>query len=66
MRDSSASLWDDFGGDLEAFPDSHERQLAAALAAKGVKFTDVPIAWWRAHPGIDEDNQKLAKLLREK
>ena len=59
-------MWDDFGGDLEAFPDGHERQLAAALAAKGVKFTDVSIAWWRAHPGIDEDNQKLTKLLREK
>jgi hypothetical protein len=59
-------VWDNFGGDLEAFPDSHARQLAAALAAKGVKFTDVSIAWWRAHPGIDEDNQKLAKLLREK
>jgi hypothetical protein len=66
MRDSSASLWDDFGGDLEAFPDSHARRLAAVLAAKGVKFTDVSIAWRRAHPGIDDDNQKLAKLLREK
>jgi hypothetical protein len=58
-------VWDDFGGDLEAFADSHARQLSAALAAKGVKLTDVSIAWWRAHPGIDEDNQKLAKLLRE-
>jgi len=26
----------------------------------------VSIAWWRAHPGIDQDNQKLAKLLRER
>lgn len=59
-------VWDDFGGDLEAFPDSHARQTAAALTAKGIKLTDVSIAWWRAHPGIDQDNQKLAKRLREK
>ena len=59
-------VWDNFGGDLEAFPDSHARQIAAALTAKGVNFTDVSIAWWRAHPGIDQDNQKLAKLLRER
>jgi hypothetical protein len=51
---------------FEAFPESQARQLSAALAAKGMTFTDVSIAWWRAHPGIDEDNQKLAKLLREK
>jgi hypothetical protein len=49
-----------------AKPEPHARQLSAALAAKGVSFTDVSIAWWRAHPGIDDDNQKLAKLPREK
>jgi ABC-type Fe3+ transport system substrate-binding protein len=59
-------VWDDFGGDLEAFPDSHAHQTAAALTAQGIKFTDVSIAWWRAHPGIDHDNQELAKLVREK
>lgn len=59
-------VWDDFGGDLEAFPDSHAHQMAAALVAKGVKFTDVSLAWWRAHPGIDQDNQKLAKIVRER
>jgi len=42
------------------------RRLAAVPVAKGVTFTDVSIAWWRAHPSLDEDNQKLAKLLREK
>lgn len=59
-------VWDDFGGDLEAFPDSHARKIVAALTAKGVTFTDVSIAWWRAHPGIDADNQQLAKIIREK
>lgn len=59
-------VWDHFGGDLYAFPDSHAREKAQALIDKGVKFVDVSIAWWQAHPGIDQDNQQLAKLVRER
>ncbi len=59
-------VWDDFGADLYDFPDSHARESEAALIAKGVKFVDVSIAWWRAHPGIDASIQELAKIVREK
>jgi ABC-type Fe3+ transport system substrate-binding protein len=59
-------VWDDFGGDLYDFPDSHAREKEKALVDKGVKFVDVSIAWWRAHPGIDVANQALAKIVREK
>ena len=44
-------------------------QIAAvvtAALASAAALADVSIACWRAHPGIDQDNQKPAKLLREK
>ncbi len=59
-------VWDHFGGDLYDFPDSHAREKAQALIDRGVKFVDVSIAWFREHPGIDQDNQQLAKLVRER
>jgi ABC-type Fe3+ transport system substrate-binding protein len=59
-------VFDLFGDDLYDFPDSHVRQEADALAAKGVKFIDVTIDWWRSHPGLDAANVALAKLVREK
>jgi hypothetical protein len=37
-----------------------------ALAAKGVSFVDVTTVWWRKHPGLDEANAALAKLVRER
>lgn len=57
--------WDLGGSDLYAFPDLRGRRDAEALTATGVKFIDVSIAWWRAHPGLDAENIELAKLVRQ-
>ncbi len=59
-------VFDLFGDDLYDFPDSHVRQEADALAARGMTFIDVTIDWWRSHPGLDAANTALAKLVREK
>jgi iron(III) transport system substrate-binding protein len=59
-------IYDIIGNDLSDFPDSHVRTEISRLAAKGVQFIDVTIDWWRAHPGLDEANNALAKLVREK
>ncbi len=59
-------VFDLFGDDLYDFPDSHVHAQADALAAKGIKFIDVTIDWWRSHPGLDAANNALAKLVREK
>ncbi len=59
-------IYDIIGNDLYDFPDSHVRREVSRLEANGVKFIDVTIDWWRAHPGLDEANTALAKLVREK
>ncbi len=58
-------MWDIQGTDLADFPDSHMRQEIANYGAKGAKFVDVSIEWWRSHPGLDTANAELAKLVRQ-
>jgi ABC-type Fe3+ transport system substrate-binding protein len=62
----SKLVWDLFGSDLESYPDSKGRQQIEALEAKGVKFVDVTIEWWQSHPGIDQANEELAKIITRK
>jgi ABC-type Fe3+ transport system substrate-binding protein len=56
-------MWDYFGQDVDNLPDSHMHQAVAALNARGVKTIDVTMDWWRSHPGIDKQNEALAKLV---
>jgi ABC-type Fe3+ transport system substrate-binding protein len=62
----SKLVWDLFGSDLASYPDSQGRKELAALEAAGVKFVDVTIAWWQSHPGIDQANEELAKIITQK
>jgi ABC-type Fe3+ transport system substrate-binding protein len=59
-------VFDIFGGDLYDFPDSHIHKEVSDAEAKGIKFIDVTIDWWRSHANLDAQNNALAKLVREK
>ena len=56
-------LDDLFGGDLDTYPGTQTHQEIAALEKEGVKFTDVTIAWWGSHEGIENDLGKLTKIV---
>jgi len=58
-------MWDIQGSDLADFPQSHMKREIDAVAAKGANVVDVSIAWWRSHPGLDQENAELAKLVRQ-
>lgn len=58
-------MWDIQGTDLADFPNSNMRREIDAVAKKGAKVVDVSIAWWRSHPGLDQANAELAKLVRQ-
>jgi ABC-type Fe3+ transport system substrate-binding protein len=59
-------IYDLYGNDLADFPESRIRAEIEGLTKKGVAFIDVTTDWWRAHPGLDEANATLAKLVRDK
>jgi ABC-type Fe3+ transport system substrate-binding protein len=59
-------VWDLFGSDLHTYPDSRSKKEIADLEASGVKFVAVTVAWWQSHPGIDQANQELAKIITRK
>jgi len=59
-------MWDIQGTDLADFPQSHMRAEFDAIEKKGAKPVDVSIAWWRSHPGLDQANAELAKLVRQR
>ena len=56
-------MWDYFGQDEDDLPGSHIRQQVQALHARGIKTIDVTMDWWRGHPGIEQANIALAKLV---
>ena len=58
-------MWDIQGTDLADFPTSHMRKEIDTVAARGARFVDVSIGWWRSHPGLDQANAELAKLVRQ-
>ncbi len=50
------------GLDLGQYPQSYARKLVDDERAKGVKFIDVTVDWWQAHPGVDQATVDLIKL----
>ena len=62
----SRMVWDLFGSDLHTYPDSRSRPEIDALEKAGVAFVEVTIAWWQSHPGIDKENEELAKIITRK
>jgi ABC-type Fe3+ transport system substrate-binding protein len=59
-------VWDHYGWDLDTYPGSHAGQKVQELAAKGVKFTDVGIDWWKTNQGVEKAHLELTKIIRER
>jgi ABC-type Fe3+ transport system substrate-binding protein len=59
-------VWDHYGWDLDTYPRSHAGQRVQDLTAKGVKFTDVGIDWWKTNQGVEKTHLELTKIIRER
>jgi len=59
-------VWDYYGWDLDLYPGAHAGQRVQELQAKGVKFTDVNIDWWKTNQGVAKDHLELTKIIRER
>jgi ABC-type Fe3+ transport system substrate-binding protein len=59
-------VWDLYGWDLDIYPGSHAGRKVAELTAKGVKFTDVTIDWWKTNQGVEKAHLELTKIIRER
>jgi ABC-type Fe3+ transport system substrate-binding protein len=57
-------VWDLYGQDLDDYANSHAGAKVKELQAKGVKFTDVTIDWWKTNQGIEKDHLALTKIIR--
>jgi iron(III) transport system substrate-binding protein len=58
-------LWDDAKLDLALYPESEMAKRIAKYEAAGVKFTDVTIPWWQAHPEIGPTVEQIVKILAQ-
>jgi ABC-type Fe3+ transport system substrate-binding protein len=58
-------LWDGAKLDLAHFPESRMAARIAKYEAAGVKFTDVTIPWWQAHPEIGPALKEIVKIIAE-
>ena len=52
------------GFDLGEAPDSYAHKMLAAERARGIKFIEVTVDWWKTHPGIDQQVLDLMKIVR--
>jgi ABC-type Fe3+ transport system substrate-binding protein len=52
------------GFDLGDYPESYAGKFVANERAKGVKFTDVTVDWWKTHPNVDKQVVDLMKIVR--
>ena len=59
-------VWDQYGWDLDNYPGSHAGRKVAELSAKGVKFTDVTIDWWKTNQGVEKAHLELTKIIRQR
>lgn len=59
-------VYDYYGSDLDLYPGSHAEKRVKAAQAKGIKFTDVNVDWWKTNQGIAKDHVKLIKIIRSK
>jgi ABC-type Fe3+ transport system substrate-binding protein len=57
-------VWDQYGWDLDTYPGSHAGRKVAEQTAKGVKFTDVTIDWWKTNQGVEKAHLELTKIIR--
>ena len=59
-------VWDLYGQDLDLYPGSHSAKRVAEYRAKGVKFTDVNIDWWKTNQGVAKEHLALTKIIRSR
>lgn len=59
-------MWKTTHGDLNDLEGSHVAEQIAAYEKKGVKFPEITIDWWSAHPEIDKTKAELIKILSHK
>jgi ABC-type Fe3+ transport system substrate-binding protein len=57
-------VWDQYGWDLDNYPGSHAGKKVAEQTAKGVRFTDVTIDWWKTNQGVEKAHLELTKIIR--
>jgi ABC-type Fe3+ transport system substrate-binding protein len=54
------------GLDLGLDADSYAHKLVESERAKGIKFVDVTVDWWKTHPHIDPEVINLIKLVQHR
>ncbi|HEY1506518.1 MAG TPA: extracellular solute-binding protein [Stellaceae bacterium] len=63
--EGQAKVMADYNGlDLGLYSDSYAKKLVEGERAKGVKFVDVTVDWWKTHPKIDRQVIDLIKLVQ--
>ena len=63
--EGQAKVMADYNGlDLGLYSDSYAKKLVDSERAKGVKFVDVTVDWWKTHPKIDQQVIDLIKLVQ--
>jgi len=65
--EGQAKVMADYNGlDLGLYGDSYARKLVDSERAKGVKFVDVTVDWWKTHPKIDQQVIDVIKLVQHR
>lgn len=59
-------VYDYYGSDLDLYPGSHAEKRVKEAQAKGIKFTDVNVDWWKTNQGIAKEHAQLIKIIRER
>lgn len=59
-------VYDYYGSDLDLYPGSHAERRVKEAQAKGIKFTDVNVDWWKTNQGIAKEHAQLIKIIRQK
>jgi ABC-type Fe3+ transport system substrate-binding protein len=59
-------VWDYYGSDLDLYAGSHAEKKVKEEQAKGVKFTDVNVDWWKTNQGIAKEHGNLIKIIRNR
>jgi ABC-type Fe3+ transport system substrate-binding protein len=58
--------WETWAIDLHSFSGSHTGVQLAAFEKAGGKAKEVTVEWWLKHPEIEQDRQKIIKILSAK
>jgi ABC-type Fe3+ transport system substrate-binding protein len=64
--EGQALMWKTSKTDLDGFGGSHMAEKISENEAKGVKFSEITIAWWNQHPEIDQAKTEMIKALTTK